>query len=120
MKTIIGKVSGKPIELYTADEVFADIRSRPDYAETRARIEAEMEAEQAFWAKAKAALRKCGITGKLAEDILDRFRKNIRAIAHTAGIAWGHDIFRHYRGLVPPPWLRPNLLRHHPRYLTTF
>ena len=34
---------------------------------------------------------------------LDRFRKNIRAIAHTAGIAWGHDIFRHYRGLVPPP-----------------
>ncbi len=72
MKTIIGKVSGKPIELYTADEVFADIRSRPDYAETRARIEAEMEAEQAFWAKAKAALRKCGITGKLAEDILDR------------------------------------------------
>lgn len=55
-----------------ADEVFADIRGRPDYAETRARIEAEMEAEQAFWAKAKAALRKCGITGKLAEDILDR------------------------------------------------
>lgn len=55
-----------------ADEVFADIRGRPDYAETRARIEAEMEAEQAFWAKAKTALRKCGITGKLAEDILDR------------------------------------------------
>lgn len=72
MRTVIGKVSGKPIELYTHEEVFADIINQPGYEEERAKIEAELEAEQAFWAKAKRELRKIGITGKLAEDILDR------------------------------------------------
>ena len=72
MRTVIGKVSGKPIELYTKEEVFADIINDPDYLRRAAEIDAELEAEQAFWAKAKRELRKIGITGKLAEDILDR------------------------------------------------
>ena len=72
MRTVIGKVSGKPIDLYTDDEVFADLRRQPGYEKELAKNLAELEAEQAFWAKAKRELRKIGITGKLAEEILDR------------------------------------------------